>query len=154
MKKKAKKVNKKTEVVELKKRGRGRPRKVIQPEPPVAVKRKRGRPPKVVLAPQVVVTKAKPKNKPQESKPAVAKTIKKQVTPSNSTEFKISSHELYGAAVWLLSKLPHHEDEYIKKMARKRGTTPLNTIMEHMLDFFGVKNTEIGQLLKETHKPQ
>lgn len=137
------------------KRGRGRPRKEVSAIEPLPAKR-RGRPPKLKTPLPVPIKKEdklagfrKPVKLSVRSKPANGYNE----TPQSPQELQIASHPLYNGSVWLLSKLPPHEEEYIKKMARKRGTTPLNTIMEHILDFFAIRGTELGQALKETHKP-
>jgi len=154
---KKKKVNKKIIKNETPpvKRGRGRPRKEVKAVEATPAKR-RGRPPKVktpLPAPLKKEDKLAGFRRPVKlairSKPAMGYND----TPQSPQELQIASHPLYNGSVWLLSKLPPHEEEYIKKMARKRGTTPLNTIMEHILDFFAIRGTELGQALKETHKP-
>ena len=158
MKRKRKKVNKekakKVEVPQVK-RGRGRPRKIkpLAEEFTLPVKKKRGRPPKIktpLPEPEVKKDKLAAFRKPvKEVKAKKAKDTDVNI-PSDKN---IANHPLCAAAVWLLNNLPPHEETYIKTMARKAGTTPLYMTMEHILGYFQVKGSDIGQTLKEQHKP-
>lgn len=158
MKRKRKKVirqkEKKVEIIQVK-RGRGRPRKIkeVPKEFILPVKKKRGRPPKVKTPlPQPEVKKDKLASFRKPTKQVKAKKVKEATTDIPGDK-NIANHPLCAAAVWLLNNLPPHEETYIKAMARKAGTTPLYMTMEHILGYFQVKGSDIGQTLKEQHKP-
>jgi hypothetical protein len=157
--KKADNKKKEAKLIEVPKRGRGRPPKVkpkvkvtTAPEP---VKRKRGRPPK--LKTPLPVPAAKKDKLAAFRKPIKverkAKKVKDQSLNLSPDDQKIADHPLYPAVKWLMVNMPSCEDEYIKKMARKVGTTPLNMTMEHLLGYFQIKGSDIGQTLKTQHKP-
>ena len=149
--------HKKVKIIEEVKRKRGRPPKVNPPAKviPTPIKRKRGRPPKLKTpfpAPVVKKDKLAAFRKPIKAEKK-AKKIKEQSLNLSPDDQKIADHPLYPGVKWLMVNMPSCEDEYIKKMARKAGTTPLNMTMEHILGYFQIKGSDIGQTLKSQHKP-
>lgn len=144
---KAKPIETPESLKELKKRPRGRPpkAKVAElPNEPKELKRGRGRPPK-----------AKPANPPSKIKKVRAPQLKiKPPVDDGKTpqERIIEQHVFYPAALWIEKHIEPTEEAYLRKTAKRNGLTVLQTILDHMLGYFSIRDSELGKALKESKK--
>jgi hypothetical protein len=136
------------------KRKRGRPPKNPSLNPAV-VKLRRGRPPKnfsssppPVAAPEAIKKRGR---KPKLKLAPLAK--KKEAVEVKTPEEKIiESHCFYPAAKWIENNIDSMEEAYIRKTAKKHGLTTLQNIIDHMLGYFSIKNSELGKAIRMSKK--
>lgn len=134
-------------LVELKKRPRGRPPKVKVAALPVKLeelKRGRGRPPKAKSAKPPIKIK-------QAAQPQLK--VKTPVDDGKTPQERIiEQHVFYPAALWIEKHIEPAEETYLRKTAKRNGLTVLQTILDHMLGYFSIRDSDLGKALKESRK--
>lgn len=149
------------QVTEPVKRRRGRPpgSKNKPKHPTVEVmKKRRGRPPKskVTVSNNLVMHKeVNPKRRGRPPKRKVKEVVSSKTVaaePVDKDTAVIQRHSFYPAAQWILEHIPPEEEAYLKRSANKHGLTVLNNILEHMLGYFSIRGSELGQAIRNTRK--
>jgi hypothetical protein len=133
------------------KRGRGRPSKVQTPTVAPNAKR-RGRPRKTQQAPAQPVEvkrRGRPPKQPEAAVSLVCKPIAHKKAAVDTIQDKLEKHPLYSAAVWIHRTIPESEQAYLRKTANRHGHTVMMSILDHMLGYFSIHNTELNKILKE-----
>ena len=130
--------------VQLKSR-RGRPPKV-KSEVVQVKKKRRGRPPKVATPVEVI--------KPVKIKAPAEKLTSLQTpkTPEQNASAKIEKHPLYASARWIQEHVNPAEEAYLKRRANKQHINLTYTILDHMLGYFSIQDSELTTALKEIKK--
>jgi hypothetical protein len=152
------------------KRKRGRPPKVKPVETPEPLKelkkRPRGRPPKGKPAelPDKSKESKRGRGRPSKAKPANPRS---KIKKADSTQLKvkppvdagktpqeriIEQHVFYPAALWIEKHIETAEEAYLRKTAKRHGLTMLQTILDHMLGYFSIRDSELGKALKDSKK--
>ncbi len=64
----------------------------------------------------------------------------------------IEQHVFYPAALWIEKHIETAEEAYLRKTAKRHGLTVLQTILDHMLGYFSIRDSELGKALKDSKK--